>query len=231
VVEKLCANYRAEYEQNVEGFTFSKSKKARAAASSPVEPLPPAQIPVATSESAENSSRAPSTRKKRSLPEEQPAEQPEPRTRRSTRLSGGAQAESPPAKLKKKAAVVSKPKARAPAKKTIEAVREDVAKATPQYAPKGAPNEVGAEILPPAKTPRVAELRAEETLAEAQGPTKIALPFADTPVIQRNKEMRKNSAQGHRRSSTGMRGRRASSLMDAGLSNGEWHFPRKVTVY
>jgi len=50
--------------------------------------------------------------------------------------------------------------------------------------------------------------------------TKIALPFADTPIIRRNKEMRKGSGQGHRRSSTGMRGRRASSLIDSGASNG-----------
>jgi hypothetical protein len=52
--------------------------------------------------------------------------------------------------------------------------------------------------------------------------TKIMLPFADTPVITRNKEMRKASKDGHRRSSTGLRGRRASSLIDSGMSNGEW---------
>ena len=48
--------------------------------------------------------------------------------------------------------------------------------------------------------------------------TKIALPFADTPIIRRNKEMRKTNA--NRRSSLGMRGRRASSLIDSGKSNG-----------
>ena len=48
--------------------------------------------------------------------------------------------------------------------------------------------------------------------------TKIALPFADTPIIRRNKEMRKTNAT--RRSSLGMRGRRASSLIDTGKSNG-----------
>lgn len=52
-------------------------------------------------------------------------------------------------------------------------------------------------------------------------PKKIALPFADTPIIRRNKEMRKKTTeQTHRRSSTGMRGRRASSLIDSGTSNG-----------
>ena len=51
-------------------------------------------------------------------------------------------------------------------------------------------------------------------------PTKIALPFADTPIIRRNKEMRKGMGNGHRRSSLGNRGRRASSLIDSGKSNG-----------
>lgn len=51
--------------------------------------------------------------------------------------------------------------------------------------------------------------------------TKIALPFADTPIIRRNKEMRKGAQNGSRRSSLGMRGRRASSLIDTGRSNGK----------
>lgn len=50
---------------------------------------------------------------------------------------------------------------------------------------------------------------------------RIQLPFADTPVIKRNKEMRKGSAEGNRRSSSGMRGKRASSLIDEGRGNGE----------
>lgn len=54
--------------------------------------------------------------------------------------------------------------------------------------------------------------------------TKIALPLADTPVIRRNKEMRAEKAEkGQRRSSLGMRGRRASSLIDSGASNGGQH--------
>lgn len=51
--------------------------------------------------------------------------------------------------------------------------------------------------------------------------TKISLPFADTPIIRRNKEMRKGADTGHRRSSMSNRGRRASSLIDSGKSNGE----------
>jgi kinetochore protein Mis13/DSN1 len=43
----------------------------------------------------------------------------------------------------------------------------------------------------------------------------IALPISDTPIINRNKEMRKKGT-GNRRSSLGMRGRRASSLIENG---------------
>lgn len=53
--------------------------------------------------------------------------------------------------------------------------------------------------------------------------TKIDLVFAETPVIRRNKEMRKTSGDGHRRSSSGIRGKRASSLIDAGTSNAVPH--------
>lgn len=51
---------------------------------------------------------------------------------------------------------------------------------------------------------------------------KVALPTADTPVIQRNKEFRgAKSSKGGRRSSLQMRGRRASDLIDSGTSNGQ----------
>lgn len=57
------------------------------------------------------------------------------------------------------------------------------------------------------------------------GTATISLPLADTPVIQRNREMRgKKSVKGNnRRSSLGMRGRRASSLIDSGASNGGFY--------
>lgn len=65
--------------------------------------------------------------------------------------------------------------------------------------------------------------RAAEDGVEEEKIMRIQLPFADTPVIKRNKEMRKVSAEnGSRRSSSGMRGKRASSLIDEGRGNGEW---------
>ncbi|TLD21465.1 hypothetical protein PspLS_08864 [Pyricularia sp. CBS 133598] len=50
---------------------------------------------------------------------------------------------------------------------------------------------------------------------------KIALPFSDTPIMDRNKELRRKGGAGGggaRRSSLGMRGRRASSLIESGHS-------------
>ncbi|KAI0446198.1 Mis12-Mtw1 protein family-domain-containing protein [Xylaria telfairii] len=59
----------------------------------------------------------------------------------------------------------------------------------------------------------VDKVQRTEEVSEAR---KIALPFSDTPIINRNKEMRKKT--GNRRSSVGMRGRRASSLINSGHS-------------
>lgn len=68
------------------------------------------------------------------------------------------------------------------------------------------------------KTP----VRPEALVDEGHPATKIALPFADTPVIRKNKAIREGKGgKGERRSSLGLRGRRASSLIDSGNSNGE----------
>ncbi|KAF2858208.1 hypothetical protein K470DRAFT_251722 [Piedraia hortae CBS 480.64] len=60
---------------------------------------------------------------------------------------------------------------------------------------------------------------------DADGPkkaTRIALHFDETPVARRNGGVGKSSAE-NRRSSTDMRGRRASSLMEEGKGNGLPH--------
>lgn len=61
----------------------------------------------------------------------------------------------------------------------------------------------------------------DKTLEKDPNATKIALPFSDTPVNNRNKEFRKKGGAGGgggRRSSMSMRGRRASSLIASGHS-------------
>ncbi|KAI0134165.1 Mis12-Mtw1 protein family-domain-containing protein [Xylariales sp. AK1849] len=70
---------------------------------------------------------------------------------------------------------------------------------------------------PPVSTPTALQVdKARGKATKASDSKKIALPFSDTPIMNRNKEMRRKT--GGRRSSLGMRGRRASSLIDNGHS-------------
>ncbi|CAG8332213.1 unnamed protein product [Penicillium nalgiovense] len=88
------------------------------------------------------------------------------------------------------------------------------------------------EIKKPKKAGRPPKAKKQAQVSESNGynspaqppeGTKVALPVADTPVIQRNKEFRggkgDKSEKGRRRSSLSMRGRRASFLIDSGTSN------------
>ncbi len=68
----------------------------------------------------------------------------------------------------------------------------------------------------PDETRQTNHHHAEEDLSKHS--TIISLPFSDTPIINRNKELRKKAGNGARRSSLGLRGRRASSLIDNGHS-------------
>lgn len=57
---------------------------------------------------------------------------------------------------------------------------------------------------------------------EEEHTARILLPASDTPIIRRNKAMRQSVAHSERRrSSSGMRGRRASSMIDEGRWNGK----------
>ncbi|KAK1995477.1 hypothetical protein LX36DRAFT_659624 [Colletotrichum falcatum] len=148
----------------------------------------PEPTPSVAAPKAATSSR-PRTRRTASL---QPAEEdelefvaPKRATRRSTRNSTG-KAEKPKERPQKE-----KPLNR-PA--PVPEEDDDVETVTPM--------EVERQ-----RTPRVMDEPVESE--------KIALPVSDTPVINRNKEMRKKGG-GNRRSSTGMRGRRASSLIESG---------------
>lgn len=62
---------------------------------------------------------------------------------------------------------------------------------------------------------RTAKVAAQSPPRPEPAVAKIALPMSDTPIINRNKEMRKKGT-GNRRSSLGSRGRRASSLIESG---------------
>nr|OQO19491.1 hypothetical protein B0A51_11537 [Rachicladosporium sp. CCFEE 5018] len=70
-----------------------------------------------------------------------------------------------------------------------------------------------------------------ERAEEEEKTTRIALPFADTPIITRNKDMRKAGGETSRRSSSGMRGKRVSSLLDEGRGNALPHAEVATTEF
>ncbi|KAL8786136.1 MAG: hypothetical protein Q9195_008340 [Heterodermia aff. obscurata] len=191
--KKTREKRKLDYEEK-DGFIFTRSKKAKAAAAA-TEPAP---VPETIQEEEIRPPPAKKTRKKQAAPDatasqkdEQP-QQPEKR-RRSARNSGGSvDPEPPPVQVKKRRTKGKEPSTPAP-----------VSESRPETEPQEPQAAVPAEIP---------SIQNEEV-------TKVALPFADTPIIRRNQEMRANSGQ--RRSSLGNRGRRASSLIDSGKSNGK----------
>ncbi|KZF19645.1 hypothetical protein L228DRAFT_263512 [Xylona heveae TC161] len=144
--------------------------------------------------------------------------------RKSARLSGeAAQLLSEPQQQQQQQQQQSKPRTRRSLVKAAHEERE------PEPQPPAVPAEpevaaVAAKGAAPANERRVGGKDSTPPVFERSNETKIALPFADTPVIKRNKELRKGGSQGgHRRSSVGMRGRRASSLIDSGTSSAMPH--------
>jgi kinetochore protein Mis13/DSN1 len=182
------------YEEENDGFVFSRKKSTRTRAKQTIEPEP---LPVVTITKQQPAQVKPSP------PPPPTSEEIAPKRRRSARLSGDADhdSSSTPAEL---------------APKPIKPRKLQQPKAPPALA-KAAAAERSRSPDFPANGLHVGKKR------NANDGMKIALPFADTPVIKRNKEMRAQSrrtSSQNRRSSTALRGRRASSLMESGNSNG-----------
>lgn len=209
----------AAYDEDDDGFTFSRTRPKKTATKkvAEAEPAPaPATKKAKLSKVVEEQQPpadepAKSTTKKTrksAVAAIAPAvaEEVAPKRRRSARLSAGTNAQV----QQQQASTPAPEKAKRPRKSTAH---KDKTR-TPKQGNEDGVALVGAE----------AEERAEAEQPSRDG-TKIALPFADTPIIKRNKEMRKGGGAGHRRSSTGLRGRRASSLIDSGTSNGAQQSP------
>jgi kinetochore protein Mis13/DSN1 len=206
------ATKAAAYDEDDDGFQFTRrtSRRTTKAQAAPAPEPIPEEEPVKHTRTAEaQTTKAPTRRKKTSLTTIEIESTEIRKKRRSTRLSGDKeQLEAPPQRAES-----SVPKR---TKKTAPVEKERKKQITP------APETTSDDKVTYAgvQTPTHNELHvAKKRDVNAQ---RIMLPFADTPVITRNKEMRKGSKEGHRRSSTGLRGRRASSLIDSGMSNGEF---------
>ncbi|KAL2357236.1 kinetochore protein-like protein Mis13 [Cryomyces antarcticus] len=193
------------YDEDADGFQFTRKARAKKAIAKPTtaaDPLRPESIAVAPAPTKK--------KKKKTLPSSPAPEEPKraPKRRRSARLSGDNNEHSTEVdKL-----------TTAKAESTDESAKENQAQnEDPFVAHSKTPGEFNGDSM------NLVAPGSELHVEKRRDPTKIALPFADTPVIRRNKEMRKNSGQTSRRSSSGMRGRRASSLMDSGTSNAVPH--------
>lgn len=204
----------ANYDEDDDGFTFTRRttrRTTKAQAVAAPEPIPENEVAAPTR--AENATqpqpKAPVRRKRTSITTVEIEASGTQKTRRSTRLS----ADKTQLEVRPKSASVEPSTAPKRTKKSVPAEKERKKQVTP--APEAQREEKSAYAG--VQTPTHSELH----VAKKRDPNaqRIMLPFADTPVITRNKEMRKGSKDGHRRSSTGLRGRRASSLIDSGLSN------------
>jgi kinetochore protein Mis13/DSN1 len=209
----------AAYDENDDGFQFSRrttrtTTKAQAApAPEPIPEEPPAK-PVRTADA--QSTKAVSRPKKKSIAAVDPESSDSGKRRRSARLSGDREQLEVRPKTTKAPKATEAPAPKPRTKKSAPVEKERKKQVTP--APEAQPEPRSAYVS--VQTPIHDELQ----VAKKRDPNaqRIMLPFADTPVITRNKEMRKGNKDGHRRSSTGLRGRRASSLIDSGQSNGEY---------
>ena len=190
------ADYFVAYDEEDDGFAFTRtrSKKARAAPFEP--PIVEESVPPPSEPAIQ---RKPKKRLEDQILAAEVKQDATKGTRRSARNSGGEQQEADPPQLAvKKRRKRSSEDSKRPAEGVMDPIK--------------------AQIQP--------EYQQDDTHAIQidSDSTKIALPFADTPIIRRNKQMRRDASSGTRRSSLGMRGRRASSLIDTGKSVGR-EFP------
>ncbi|KAK5628920.1 hypothetical protein RRF57_004635 [Xylaria bambusicola] len=188
------------YDEQDGDFQFTRNSK-RTKTAHP-EPIPEDELAPAP-KTAPRRGRPPKRKPDREEPPK-PAPKPVP-TRASKRRSSQAQTQSD----------VTPP----PQRITRHKTRSSIDKLDPvptkiiNNAPKSRPIQEERELETVSTPIDVDKVQRTEEVSEAK---KIALPFSDTPIINRNKEMRKKT--GNRRSSLGMRGRRASSLMNSGHS-------------
>ncbi|KZM26518.1 cell division [Ascochyta rabiei] len=219
---------KVAYDENDDGFQFSRrtSRRTTKAQVAPLqESIPEEKVakPTRRREILRSSpdpppAKAPARRKK-SIATIDPESSDAQNRRRSARISGDRNN----LEIRSKSTEPLPPK-RTGRKAPAEPQKKKQKQVTP--APEAQPK---ASAFAGAQTPT----QQEGDAAKERDPNarRIMLPFADTPVITRNKEMRKGNKDGHRRSSTGLRGRRASSLIDSGMSNALPHSAIEVADY
>ncbi|GAT27886.1 Mis12-Mtw1 family protein [Aspergillus luchuensis] len=230
--EKLSAaekKRKAVFEEDIEGFQFSRitTKKAK-----PSEPKKvPSPVPEEPAQPSPRRGRPPKKRveEKKTEVAEEPKKQAEGTGKRRTR--GAAKNSVAPVEPAPEPEPQPQPQQQQQ-RATRSTRKHDQVETVPleKKRRKGRPSNSKTDALQQEQSQPQPQPRNGFVSPEPQPSgtaTTIALPLADTPVIQRNKEMRgkKSVKGGNRRSSLGMRGRRASSLIDSGASNGGQSMP------
>lgn len=206
----------AQYDEQDGDFTFARASKR--AKPTPAIEEEPVKLAARTRKSAARAA------------DEEPAE-PAPRTRRSAARAADMEELAEPTPRTRKSTARAAEEEEAPVRR--KPGRRRKASAEPEEAPATAApkrtarrstrrtsGETKVNGAPPREEPRAdatpVQAPPQPPNVDPDGAERVALPLSDTPVINRNKEMRKKGANGSRRSSLGSRGRRASSLIDSG---------------
>ncbi|KAM4057686.1 mis12-Mtw1 protein family protein [Hirsutella rhossiliensis] len=190
----------AEYEQDDDFQFVRKSKRAKTDEQEPAK-KPARGRPPAKGKAAKESITSTSTPRAAAAAAAAPAATTAPGTRRSSRRKASFDAQQdelqPP--VPKRATRQSK-------RLSGDAIVEEIQLNGATRKSRGRP-----------KASRISEEAVESPQQQAPPveSAKIALPMSDTPIINRNKEMRRKG-NSNRRSSLGSRGRRASSLIENG---------------
>ncbi|RYP60481.1 hypothetical protein DL769_008086 [Monosporascus sp. CRB-8-3] len=211
----------AAYEDNDGDFHFTRaSKRIKTAQPEPIPEDEPAPPPAPAPAPAPRKTRS-KQNKDREAPQPQPSAPRRTSKRRSSQLAVQDEPAPPPPPPPPQR--TTRRKARASPEKAENVGKAATAVKKQSRVTNGestrnhideAPVEAEAEAEAAQSTPMdVNKVRGADNASNSK---KIALPFSDTPIINRNKEMRRKT--GGRRSSLGMRGRRASSLIDNGHS-------------
>ena len=209
------------YDEEDGDFVFTRAaKKAKTAPAEPEneEPQPAAAKPKKSASGRTTKA----TTKKRAAPPPVPepappslaAPPPQPSTRRSSRRSSQQPPAAPTQDEDEPQLVVQK--TRPAARRTTRASLEKEKRLVKDISPKAQPPQPARR--PGTPTPMEVDSESPQHNNSHSEGQKIALPFSDTPIINRNKDFRKKGGSSQRRSSLGMRGRRASSLIENGHS-------------
>lgn len=225
---------KTNYDEEDDGFVFSrvKRKKPRSSITAqpdpPVAPLAPPPVPHEAAKDEIRAKEPKNTKKTISLlPEPQDVGEevlPKKRQKRRMSFSTPAAKEPQPVRRSKRLSTDPQPESGSPTVKPpqeLKLLKKRKGTGEKHKPPPSQDDEPPIEERPAQKGHSVPDLPPSEDATHSA--TQIALPFADTPVISRNKAMREGkSGKVERRSSMGLRGRRASSLIDSGTSNGEF---------